>query len=175
VGARAQEPRRYDSRYENDGGWKVHLTVGAEAYERRVAAIKRWLRAYFGENGRKAWKHLNGGDKHAKDFTVYLGSYSTMISFVDRLESSQICGDLGPSNAGAADRVVGLTGKCAARFDPRGNTAGRDWFYGWHGIPFKEQDAIRRLGKAPPEPLADVRKEELRQLFGEYFLPDGVE
>src|SRR5262245_59116970 len=113
----------------------------------------------------KAWKHLNGGDKHAKDFTVYLGSYATMTRFVDRLESSQVSGSLGPSNAGSADRLVGSTSKCAARFDPRGNIAGRDWSYGWQGIPFKEQDVIRRLGRARPEPLAQGRKEELRQLF----------
>jgi hypothetical protein len=166
---------RADPRYETNGGWKVHLTVGKHAYGSRVAAIKRWLKRYFSDFGPNAWKHLDGGDRHQKDFTIYLGSYATMVQFVAKLEASAVCRNLDQSNAGSADRIIGSTGRCAARFDPRGVIAGRGWRYGWQGIPFKEQDAIKRLAGVQPQRLASFRKSELRQMFGDYFLPEGVE
>lgn len=166
---------RADARYETDGGWKVHLTVGPDSYERKVMAIKRWLEGHLSDHPANVWKNLHGGDRHEKDFTVYLGSYATMVEFVKALEASAVYEHLEASNAGSADRRIGLSDKCGARFDPRGVCAGRDWERGWNGIPFTQQDVVRKIGGAKPGPLAEVRKIELRQLFGEYFLPEGVD
>jgi hypothetical protein len=98
-----------DRRYQVDGGWKVHLTIGPDSYERRMTAVKRWLRKTF----QGSWKHLDGGDQHEKNFTIYLGSYATMMSFVNRLEADPIIRQLDASKAGSADRLVGNTGKSA--------------------------------------------------------------
>jgi hypothetical protein len=51
------------------------------------------------------WKHLLGGDQHKKDFTVYLGSYATMMVFVNNLENDPIVKQLSDFNGGSADTL----------------------------------------------------------------------
>jgi len=168
-------PLKPDPEYKENGGWKVHLTIGPDSYKQRVAAVKRWMRRNFeGEEG-VDWKHLDGGDPHEKDFTVYLGSYATMMSFVRRLENDPIVQQLDACNAGSAERIVGDTGRAGARFDPRGRRAGQDWLYGWNGIPFAFEDSRKVLRKESPARAADRPKALLREMFGDYFLPEGIE
>jgi hypothetical protein len=103
--------------------------------------MKRWLDAYFEGYPNFVWKHECGGERFEKDFTIYLGSYGTMVHFVADLEFSDISRHLDTSASGESDRIVGSSGKCGARFDPRGATGRSDWVYGSRGIPFKQKEA----------------------------------
>jgi len=164
-----------DARYAEDGGWKVHLTIGPELYEERSAKVGRWMEAKFAGQPSYVWKNREGGDEHEKDFTIYLGSYATMMAFVEELERSKIIEQLDASNVPSHDRVVGKTGKCSARFDPRGKLAGRDWFYGSNGVPFTKEDVMKRLRHVPDAEIVKPRKAALLAQFGDYFLPAGTE
>ena len=177
-----------DKRFEIDGGWKVHLTIEPDSYQRKAAAIRRWLKRVFAGQRSNIWKHLQeDGTKYQKDFTIYLGSYATMLAFVDFVEASSVLQHVDASKAGTSDRIVGKSGKCAARFDPRGKTAGHlQWFYGWEGTPFEDSDKraeVRISGPALSRPVSRESMEAiairpktmLRQMFGDYFLPEGVD
>jgi hypothetical protein len=163
-----------DARYAEDGGWKVHLTVGPELYAQRSAKVGSWLRTKFAGQPSKVWKNLGGGDQNEKDFTIYLGSYATMMAFVDELERSDVIQQLDVSNVPGHDRPVGTTGKCSARFDPR-TPADWQWYYGSNGIPFTEEDVKKRLRRIPDAEIVRPRKAALRSRYGDYFLPAGVE
>jgi len=150
----------------------VHFSVGPESYQERTAKIKSWLKSHYRGGG----KFRNGGEKHEKDFTIYLGSYATMMAFVRFVEDDPIVLLLDPSNAGPTDRIVGATGKIGARFDPRGSETRREsWFYGYDGVPFTLEDQRASLARRKSRrELAEDRKTVLRQRFGDYFLPEGV-
>jgi len=167
-----------DPEYHEIGGWKVHLTVGPALYNRRTLTVKRWLRKNFEGEERFEWKHLEGGDKHQKDFTIYLGSHATLTSFVSHLESDPIVEQLDASNAGSSDRIVGSTGKVSARFDPRGRKAGSEWFYGRNGISFPLEDQLKVLARKNTQAWADAEehaKAVLREIFGDYFMPKDID
>ena len=167
---------RPDPEYRISGGWKVHLTIGTDSYEQRASAVKRWLSSTIDGTVHVDWKHLEGGDLHEKDFTVYLGSYETMIAFVNALEKDPIVEQLDAFNGGSADRIVGYSGKVGARFDPRGEKAGWAWVYGWNGIPFAYEDARLVLtGKRSRRDAAERPRAVLKAMFGDYFLPEGID
>lgn len=170
-----RQPIRSDPEYRVNGGWKVHLTIGPNSYKQRASAVKRWLSRNIGGTKHGDWKYLEGGDRHEKDFTVYLGSYETMIAFVNALEKDPIVEQLDASKAGSADRIVGDSGKVGARFDPRGK-AGLGWAYGWNGIPFELEDSRLVLGRTrSAQDAAERPKAVLRTMYGDYFLPEGVD
>ena len=122
------------------------------------------------------WKHLEGGTQHQEDFTVYLGSYETMNAFVTLLEHDPIVEQLDSFAGGPKDRIVGESGKIGARFDPRGERAGWNWVYGWGGIPYEPEDAKLVLyGKCSGQDAAKRPRAFLRTMFGDYFLPAGIE
>jgi hypothetical protein len=122
------------------------------------------------------WKYLKGGDRHKKDFTVYLGSYETMIAFVNALEKDPIVEQLDASNAGSADRIVGDSGKVGARFDPQGKKAGQLWSYGWNGIPFRLEDwRFARAHTRSAQDAAERPKAVLKAMYRDYFLPEGID
>jgi hypothetical protein len=158
-----------DHEYCDWEGWKIHLTIGPIAYEKRVKDISDWLHKNFRFD--RDWKHLEGGDKHEKDFTIYLGSYATMMYVVQRLENDPIIKQLDVSNAGPADRIVGESGKIGARF-----TTNDLRIKGLDGIPVADKDAAAVLirGKALATAI-QCSKASLRKRFGDYFLPLAVE
>ena len=170
--SRMAAPFTNDPQSKTHGGWKVHLSIGPESYDERATKVERWLR----RNYRGEWKALDGGDMHEKDFTIYLGSYDTMMGFVGLFERSRIVGSIDSCKASTADRIVGSTGKCGARFDPRGSGTREVWYYGHDGVPFTLDDkrAARAKRKSPTE-LAAGRKNLLREQFGDYFLPPGAD
>ena len=166
---------RPDPEYRTDGGWKVHLTISPHSYQQRATSVRRWLSRNFNGTEGMDWKHLLGGDQHKKDFTVYLGSYATMMVFVNNLENDSIVKQLSDFNGGSADRIVGHTGKHGARFDPC-DRAGRVWLYGWNGIPFALEGARLVMGgKRSREDAAERPRMALRAIFGDYFLPRGID
>jgi hypothetical protein len=122
------------------------------------------------------WKYLTEGEPHEKDFTVYLGSYTTIIAFVNALENDPTIEQLDTSKAGSADRIVGDSGKIGARFDPRGQKAGRLWTKGWDGIPFEPMKDFHLIeaGKRPQDVTKRPRS-VLKAMFGDYFLPQGID
>jgi hypothetical protein len=170
-----RQPMRPDPEYRTSGGWKVHLTIGPNSYEQRASAVKRWLARNIEGTEHVDWKHLEGGDLHEKDFTVYLGSYVTMIAFVNALEKDPIVEQLDDFNGPSSDRIVGDSGKVGARFDPRGERAGWDWVYGWNGIPFRLQDKRLVLAGKSGQDAAERPRAVLKDMFGDYFLPVGID
>jgi hypothetical protein len=189
--ARPKLPERgflkIDPEYETGGGWKVHLTIEPVSYQQKVATVEDWLEAIFkskwranflwNADGVNVAKHLEGGEKHHKDFTIYLGSYATLMSFVRRFEDDPIVQQVDACKAGPADRIVGSTGKVGARFDPRGSRAGSQWVQGWNGVPFKPVEDTRKVFSKMESyaQVAERRKSLLRETFGDYFLPEHVE
>jgi len=97
-------PMETDPEYKKQGGWKIHLTIGPASYEQKAAEVKDWLQNNFRISWN--WKHLCGGDKHEKDFTIYLGSFPTMMDFVQRLNQDPVILQVDASNAGAVSQVV---------------------------------------------------------------------
>lgn len=170
-----RQPIRPDPEYRTNGGWKVHLTIGPELYEQRASAVRLWLSQNVEGTESVDWKHLEGGDQHEKDFTVYLGSYATMIAFVNALEKDPIVGQLDASKAGSGDRIVGESGKVAARFDPNGQKAGPGWGNGWNGIPFASKDFRMFLATKRPQDAAKRPRSVLKAMFRDYFLPEGID
>ena len=173
-----RQPIRPDPEHCTNGGWKVHLTIGPNSgpnsYKRRVSAVDRWLsRNIERTKCPEDWKYLKGGDQYEKDFTVYLGSYETMIAFVNALEKDPIVKQLDASNAGPADRIVGASGKVSARFDPQGKEGGK-WTYGWNGIPFALQDWRLTLTR-PAQEAAERSRAALKAIYGDYFLPESID
>ena len=137
--------------------------------------MKTWLQ----KDCRGDWKHLSGGDKHVKDFTIYLGSYSSMMAFVCRLESDPIIQRLDLSTVGDSGRIVGVTNKVSARFDIQGKGFG-DWTYGWNGIPFTPEDVTESWSETGKEAenkqrAASRPRRFLKRLFGDYFLPESAD
>jgi hypothetical protein len=167
---------RKDREYDLQGGWKVHLTIGPNDYQKRATEICCWLKTHV--KGREPWKHLHGGEMHEKDFTVYLGSHATMMRFVSRIEGDPVINLLDPSKAGGEDRIVGKTGKLGARFDTGNTKYLKGWFdyYGSKGIPVADQYAVLKSRKCRNGhwlgPEAVRRSYELlKQQFGDYFEP----
>jgi len=178
-----------DPQHREQGGWKIHLTIGPKSYEQRITLVKNWLKKNFKALGRVevcsgggeshgSWKHLCGGDQHEKDFTIYLGSYATMLKFVRRIEGDPIVEQLDPCKAGT-DRIVGDSGKLGARFDPK-QDEGR--FRGLSGMPFTLEEArLVASGKTPLERSTNRTeaikrsKARLREKFADYFLPEAIE
>lgn len=160
---------RADPEYSRKEGWKLHLTIGPVAYDQRARAVFGWLDKNF--SSRRYWKHLSGGDRHEKDFTIYLGSYATMMSVVRRLENDPTIQQLDACNAGSADRIVGDTGKIGARFTTNGFQ-----IKGKNGIPVADDDVSAVLTRGEALNMAIERsKASLRKKFGDYFLPMGIE
>jgi hypothetical protein len=174
-------PIKPDPEY-STGGWKVHLTIGPDLYEQRVSAVKLWLKQNVEGTCPRDWKYRTGGDRHEKDFTVYLGSYATMIAFVNALENDPIVHQLDTPKT-ASDRIVGKSGKVGARFDPYGRGKGwrGDWTYGWNGIPFQVKDKIlamegtRTGNKTSWQDAAKRSSPVLKAMYGDYFLPEGID
>jgi hypothetical protein len=123
------------------------------------------------------WKHLDGGTKHEKDFTIHLGSYATMTAFVTMLEQDPIVQQLDRFNGGTEDRCVGDSRKVGARFAPTDKGTGSNWAYGWNGIPFAVPEDARQIfsRNCSRQEAADRPRAFLKAMFGDYFLPAGIE
>jgi hypothetical protein len=132
--------------------------------------MKDWLQKNF----KGSWKHLNGGDQHEKDFTIYLGSFATMMSFVRRLDNAPIVNQLDACNAGPEDRIVGDSGKLGARFDTKGTKERKGSFplYGSNGVPIA--DRYWHMVLSDRKRAIRLSEELLRENFGDYFCPSEV-
>jgi hypothetical protein len=99
-----------------------------------------------------------------------------MIAFVDNLEKDPVIEQLDAFNGGPTDRIVGKTGKVGARFDPGGQSVGQSWVYGKNGVPleFSEKSLILRRQRTWEEAVEHAQS-LLKEIFGDYFLPEDVD
>ena len=121
-------------------GWKVRINIddnGEKDYQVKALRIAGWLNYYFvttcplniysepdlqGYNKKiQIWKHLDGGEKGIKDFTIYIGSYRDTMKFAQDVESSEIAAII---RLGRVTSETGSSGDCritdkiSGRFDP---------------------------------------------------------
>ena len=112
--------------YNDNGGWKLHLTVDKNNY----AVVDKWLDL----NWEGQYKLLSGGEIGEKDFTVYIGSKNDALDLANKIEG-ELGALLSKSNAGGEDTM--LTANIAARFDIQ-QVDSKYKYYGADGIPFDE-------------------------------------
>jgi hypothetical protein len=116
------------------GGWKIHLVVAEDNYQ----LVHDWL---F-ENQPYGYKHLKGGEKQQKDFTIYVGHRDAARDLAEQIQEG--IGDklIEPSDAsgeGAEVRAddIRLSSRAPAvfaRFDVASNDDLGRHFHGY-GVP----------------------------------------
>jgi len=162
-------PMDTDPEYKLQGGWKVHIAISPENYDSKVGRIAGWIQNNF----KGSWKHLHGGEKGEKDFTVYLGSWKTMQAFVERFEGSDLIELVIPCPS-SDDRLVGTSKKLGTRFDTKGTQGVKGHFplYGLDGIPIAQEyeDFWGPWNKPEVRTQAlELSRKLLAKRYGSYF------